>query len=84
MPLRLFLRCFLVVFDKKHKNSLSGFDEDGILPKNKVDESFMFCYDWHKVIGDSCFIVRKSSVVKEGYSKYFIRVDNCNNNQYKE
>lgn len=45
MSLRLFSRRRLVVFDKKAKNSLSGFDEDGILPKNKVDELFMFCYD---------------------------------------
>lgn len=83
MSLRLFLRRRLVVFDKKAKNSLSGFDEDGILPKNKVDGPFMFCYDLHKVIGDSCFIIQKSSVVKEGYSEYSIQVGINNYDQYE-
>ena len=44
MLLHLFSRYRLVVFDKKDKISLSGFDEDVILPKIEVDDSFMFCY----------------------------------------
>lgn len=50
------------------------------LNKNKVDDTFMLWYFDDKVIGESCFIIRKILCCLGGIFQVFIRVDFRNQN----
>ena len=50
------------------------------LNKNKVDDAFMLWYFDDKVIGESCFIIRKIQCCLGGIFQVFIRVDFRNQN----